>query len=286
MSKSILITGKHGYVGNRLEQYLTNQDYLVESISVRGNEWKHLDFGKFDVIIHLAALVHNNEPNAKMVDYMNVNYHLTRELAEKAKTEGTKQFIFFSTMSVFGVEGKIGENITIDRNTAKKPTTEYGISKLRAEEKLYEMKSSKFKIAVVRPPMIYGSEAPGNFHRLIQVSKLLPLYPQIDNQRSSIYIENLEIYIGELIQKESSGTFHPQNQYYLNTNVAIVKMRELNNKNSKILKLPSSLIKLFSKVSFLNKIYGNLVYDHNIDSFSIEEKFINEDATYSRTILN
>ncbi|HCZ8622141.1 TPA: NAD-dependent epimerase/dehydratase family protein, partial [Staphylococcus aureus] len=248
MAKTILITGKHGYVGNRLNGYLKAQGHVVDQINVRGNQWKALDFSKYNVVIHLAAIVHNNNPNATMVDYMNVNYHLTKELAEKAKTEGVNQFIFFSTMSVFGLDGEVGKEVIINKNTLTKPTTSYGISKLRAEEMLREIQSNEFKVAVLRPPMIYGESAPGNFSKLIKISKILPLYPQIDNQRSSIYIENLEIYINELIENEGSGILHPQNNDYLNTNHAIFKMRELQNKKSMSIKLPNSLLKLFGKV--------------------------------------
>lgn len=284
MGKSILITGKNGYVGNQLNDYLKAQGNVVELINVKGNQWKELDFSKYTVVIHLAAIVHNNNPNATMVDYMNVNYHLTKELAEKAKTEGVNQFIFFSTMSVFGLDGEVGKEVIINKNTLTKPTTSYGISKLRAEEMLHEIQSNAFKVAVLRPPMIYGESAPGNFSKLIKLSNILPLYPRIDNQRSSIYIENLEVYINELIENEGSGILHPQNNDYLNTNHAIFKMRELQNKKSMSIKLPNSLLKLFGKVSIFNKLYGNLAYSKDIDEINYTDKFISETETYVRTL--
>ncbi|WP_239734511.1 NAD-dependent epimerase/dehydratase family protein [Mammaliicoccus sp. G-M28] len=284
MGKTILITGKNGYVGNRLNDYLKAQGHVVDQINVRGNQWKALDFSKYNVVIHLAAIVHNNNPNATMVDYMNVNYHLTKELAEKAKTEGVNQFIFFSTMSVFGLDGEVGKEVIINNNTLTKPTTAYGISKLRAEEMLHEIQSNAFKVAVLRPPMIYGESAPGNFSKLIKLSNILPLYPRIDNQRSSIYIENLEIYINELIENEGSGILHPQNNDYLNTNHAIFKMRELQNKKSVSIKLPNSLLKLFGKISIFKKLYGNLAYSKDIDEINYTDKFISEAETYVRTL--
>lgn len=90
-------------------------------------------------MIHLAALVHNNNPDATMVVYMNEYYHLTKELAEKSKTEGVNQFIFFSTMSVLGLDGEVGKQVIINNKTLTKPTTSYGISKLHAEEMLGEI---------------------------------------------------------------------------------------------------------------------------------------------------
>ena len=94
-------------------------------------------------------------------------------------------------MSVFGLEGKVDEQVIINNNTITKPTTSYGISKLRAEEKLHEIQSNEFKVCIVRPPMIYGKFAPGNFSKLIKLSRILPCYPNIQNERSSIYIENV-----------------------------------------------------------------------------------------------
>ncbi|WP_329503329.1 NAD-dependent epimerase/dehydratase family protein [Staphylococcus hominis] len=284
MVKLILITGKNGYVGNHLNDYLSAQGYIVDQINVRGKQWKELDFSKYNVIIHLAAIVHNNNPNATIVDYMNVNYHLTKELAEKAKNEGVNQFIFFSTMSVFGLEGEVGKQVIINKKTLTKPTTSYGISKLRAEEMLGKIQSNEFKVVVLRPPMIYGESAPGNFSKLIKLSSILPLYPRIDNKRSSIYIGNLELYINELIENEDSGIFHPQNNNYLNTNHAIFKMRELQNKKSISIKISNSLLKLFSKVSIFNKLYGNLVYSKDIDEVSYNNDFIEETESYIRTL--
>lgn len=284
MAKTILITGKNGYIGNRLNDYLKAQGHVVDQINVRGNHWKALDFSKYNVVIHLAAIVHNNNPNATMVDYMNVNYHLTKELAEKAKTEGINQFIFFSTMSVFGLDGEVGKEVIINNNTLTKPITSYGISKLRAEEMLHEIQSNAFKVAVLRPPMIYGESAPGNFSKLIKLSRILPCYPRIENQRSSIYIENLKIYINELIKNESSGIFHPQNNYYLNTNHAIFEMRRIQDKKFLSIKLPSSLLKLFRKMSILNKLYGNLVYSRNIDEVNYNDNFIEETESYIQTL--
>lgn len=284
MKKRILITGKNGYVGKCLYHFLESNEYIVDTINVRDRGWKVEDFSKYDVLIHLAAIVHNNTPNAKMIDFMNVNYHLTKELAEKAKNEGVKQFIFFSTMSVFGLEGEIGKKVVINKDTKKVPRNAYGISKLRAEEVLSKIHSNDFKVAIVRPPMIYGRQAPGNFDKLIKVSKILQFYPAIYNERSSIYIENLEIYIQKLIENQDSGTFHPQNHYYLNTNDAISKMRDLNNKRTIIINMPKFILKFSSKLSLLNKLYGNLTYSLNIDDVNYNDQFIDETESYIRTI--
>ena len=78
MSRNILITGKTGYIGNALEKFFIAQGDRVERLSVRRQTWQEKDFSKFDVVIHLAALVHNNTPHARLTDYFKVNYELTK----------------------------------------------------------------------------------------------------------------------------------------------------------------------------------------------------------------
>lgn len=109
------------------------------------------DFSKYDVILHVAAIVHNKEKPRLETIYKKVNTDLTLELAEKAKLEGVKQFIYISSMSVYGKRSGI-----IDRDTVPEPDTNYGKSKLKAEEGLIEMEDESFRIAIVRPPMVYG----------------------------------------------------------------------------------------------------------------------------------
>lgn len=93
MRKNILITGVHGYIGNALKDKLIEQGHQVDQINVRNQLWKSTSFKDYDVLIHTAALVHNNSPQARLSDYMQVNMLPTKQLAQKAKAEDVKQFI-------------------------------------------------------------------------------------------------------------------------------------------------------------------------------------------------
>lgn len=127
--KNILITGVHGYIGNILKDKLIEQGHQVDQINVRNQLWKSTSFKDYDVLIHTATLVHNNSPQARLSDYMQVNMLLTKQLAQKAKAEDVKQFIFMSTMAVYGKEGQVSKSDQIDTQTPMNPTTNYGISK-------------------------------------------------------------------------------------------------------------------------------------------------------------
>ncbi|WP_414042238.1 NAD-dependent epimerase/dehydratase family protein [Macrococcus sp. EM39E] len=267
MGKHVLITGSNGYVGSALNKYLLEKSYTVDRLSVRNDEWKDADFSKYDILIHLAALVHNNEPKADMKRFMDVNYKLTKELADKAKSEGVNQFIFFSTMAVFGLEGKLGKPENIDLNTELKPTTEYGMSKLKADEYLESIMDDKFIVSIVRPPMVYGPNSPGNFEKLKKYAEKVPFYLNIDNDRSAIYIDNLLNYVLVIIEGNEKGIFYPTNRESFRTNEVIRTIRELNNSKSYAIPVPKLVLPVLSRVSVFNKLYGNLTYDKKMQHY-------------------
>src|SRR5699024_10242220 len=143
--KKILVTGVNSYVGNSfaewIKQYPDNCD--VDRISVRDDKWKEMDLSIYDVVLHVAGIAHRKETKQNAELYYRVNRDLTYELAINAKKKGVKQFVFFSSMSVYGLNKGI-----IDKDTPLKPKSHYGISKLQAEEKLNDLADSSFKVAI------------------------------------------------------------------------------------------------------------------------------------------
>ncbi|WP_040030077.1 NAD-dependent epimerase/dehydratase family protein [Staphylococcus cohnii] len=272
MRKNVLITGSNSFVGNKLQSFLEENSCRVFRISLKNNDWKFQSLSKFDVVIHLAALVHNNTPNAKMVDYMNINYHLTKQLAKKAKNDGVTQFIFLSTMSVYGLNGSLKEKVQIDQSTPYKPNTAYGSSKLLAERAIQLLIDRKYVVNIVRPPMIFGNNGPGNFAKLIKVAKLNAVFPKINNERSVIHIDNLCIHLLGLMNNPKSGITHPQNEEFMNTNSALKLIRKYSEKKIKVIEIPIPMCfkNILGKIKIFNKIYGNLTY-----SKSIDERYLN-----------
>ena len=90
-----------------------------------------------------------------------MNRDLAYETARKAEGEGVGQFIFLSSMSVYGIE-----NGVINKDTPLNPNTAYGKSKLEAEELIKKLEDESFIIAILRPPMVYGKDCRGNYPRL------------------------------------------------------------------------------------------------------------------------
>ena len=102
MGKQILITGTNSYVGTSFKQYIEKKNgnmpledrWHVTFVSVRNSEWKKMDFSKYDTILHVAAIVHQKEQPEMEALYYAVNTKLTEELADKAKAERARQFVF------------------------------------------------------------------------------------------------------------------------------------------------------------------------------------------------
>ena len=177
---------------------------------MRGNEWKYKLFSSYDVIYHIAAIVHVKENDTEK--YFSVNRDLAVEVAKKAKAEGVKQFIFLSTMGVYGKETGF-----INESTKPNPKTPYAHSKLEAESLLSELADDTFKVATLRPPIVYGKDCRGNYPRLAGMALKLSLFPKVKNERSMIFIDNLSEFVRLVMDKELSGLFFPQNKEYVNT---------------------------------------------------------------------
>lgn len=212
--KRVLVTGEKGYIAIEFNKWIQKEDNNIQLdfISLRNNDWEKIDFSVYDSVLHLAAIVHKKEKKENEDSYYKINTELTNLLAKKSKDEGVKQFIFMSTMSVYGLETGV-----IDAETELNPKTYYGKSKKQAEELLLKMSSPDFNIAIIRPPMVYGKKSVGNFSKLLILNGKVRVFPSYSNKRSMIYIKNLLSLIEKIILNKDNGIFTPQNEEYVST---------------------------------------------------------------------
>ena len=270
--KKILITGANSYIGTSVEKWLAKEPdkYHVETVDMRDESWKDKDFSKFDVVFHVAGIAHIKETNENKSLYYKVNRDLAYETAKKAKAEGVKQFIFLSSMSVYGIENGI-----IDENTIPKPNSNYGKSKLQAEELISSLQSDLFNIAILRPPMVYGKGCKGNYPRLARLAVLTPIFPKINNQRSMLHIDNLCEFIKMIIDFEDRGVFFPQNKDYVKTSEMVKLIAEMHGKKVKLVKIFNPLLRFLGlRIKLINKVFGNLVYDKSMSKYKVGYQII------------
>lgn len=261
----ILITGKASYIGMCFEAYLAKLDcgYIVDAIDVSDETWRETSFEGYDTILHLSAIVHKKEKRVNKDLYQLINCDLAVEIAQKAKQEGVKQFIFLSSMSVYGMTTG-----TIDIDTIPMPNSLYGESKLLAEQLLRSIESDTFKVAVLRPPMVYGKGCKGNYNLLAKWARKITLFPGIENQRSMIYIENLCHFIFLIVKEQDRGIFFPQNSEYVSTVDMVKKIGIVHNKKICIEKLSALIIRKFiNSEGIFSKVFGNLIYNQQISIY-------------------
>lgn len=274
--KKILITGSGSYVGKSLQSYLSawGSNYQIESISVRDDAWRQTSFAGFDVIYHCAAIVHQpetkNDP-AQAAYYEAVNTRLPYEIAQKAKAEGVKQFIFLSTAAVYGIRAAIGKERVITAQTPLNPTDLYGKSKAEAEKYLRTLEDENFKVVIIRPPMIYGPGCKGNYNTLSILARKLPLFPKVSNRHFMIFIDNLSEFVRLVIEREDFGTFCPQNSQIPATDELVSMIAQAHGKH--VILIPGFVwaLRLFEPVTDkIEKAFGSLCYSEELSTYPVD----------------
>lgn len=271
--KQILITGAGSYVGQSVEAYLNRwpEKYRVETVDMIGEGWREMSFSGFDAVLHVAGIVHQEKTKhdpAQEALYDRVNNRLAVETARKAKKEGVKQFLFMSSMSVYGLTAAVGKTVMVTADTPLNPVDHYGISKKNAEEGLGKLGGNGFHLAILRPPMIYGKGCRGNYVTLAKLAKKLPVFPLVENQRSMLYMENLAEFIRLLIEDEAEGIFCPQNEEYVNTSDLVSRIAHANGKDILLAGGFTWALKLLRSITALpDKAFGSLCYDRELSRY-------------------
>lgn len=261
--KKVLITGKGSYIGRAFMKYARDFDMEIDELSVHGNNWRDVDFSEYDSIFHVAGIAHVPSSKTNIADlYLKVNRDLAIEVAEKAKRDGVNQFIFMSSMIVYGEQKVLNEIEIIKRETPFSPIDVYGQSKAEADKAISKLTDKTFKTVIIRTPMVYGPNAKGNFPRLISIAKKSLFFPRINNQRSMIYIDNLADFVMKSIKYNLQGIYFPQNKKYVNTSDILRITRKLDNKPIIFVGIFNIFINLAARrIRAINKIYGSKIYE-------------------------
>lgn len=271
--KRILITGSNSYIGNSVKEWLSKngQHYIINEICVESDGWQTADFSIYDVVFHVAGIAHSDTGHASdetKALYYKVNCDLTIAVARKARAEGVKQFIFMSSMIVYGDSAPFGTYKRITQETLPTPANFYGDSKWQAELGLEELRRDDFRIAIVRPPMVYGKNSKGNYPRLATLAKKLPLFPNVKNERSMIHIDNLCELIRLIIAHQEEGVFHPQNDDYIATSDLAREIAKAHGKKLLLVRSFNPFLRCFARrIDVINKVFGNLSYDLSLSEY-------------------
>lgn len=272
--KRVLITGKGSYIGTKVEKWLKNAGFEVDVLDMLDDAWRNFDFHGYDSVYHVAGIAHADISNVSEETkklYYKVNCDLAVETAQKAKIDGVYQFIYMSSLLVYGDSGTgtYKDIRKINKKTEPKPSNFYGDSKWQAELKLKELNSESFHVAVIRPPMIYGNGCKGNYNGIKSIAIKVPFFPNFQNKRSVLYIGNLCEFVRLLVEDRGSGVYWPQNAEYVKTSDFIREIAKVHNKKRWISKCLNWLVPIGAHMpgkvkGLVNKAFGSLYVDKNL----------------------
>lgn len=271
--KHILITGANSYIGTSFEKYLGQwpERYRVDTVDMLDGSWRERSFAGYDAVFHVAGIAHADTgavSEERKALYYRVNSDLTVETAKKAKADGVGQFIFMSSAIVYGDSAPIGRTRIITADTPVDPANFYGDSKVQAEKGILPLGDDDFKVVVLRPPMIYGPGSKGNYPVLSKLARKLPVFPEVDNCRSMLFIGNLTEFVRLMIENREQGIFWPQNAEYSNTSDLVRLIAQAHGK--RIITVPGLTwaLRLLSLVTGLvNKAFGSLCYAQELSCY-------------------
>lgn len=283
----IMLTGANGFIGRALAQHLLRNACKVVAVlrSCNGLESMpdihiqhvhsfdtaqllNLDFANVDCVIHLAARAHvmSESSDEPLAEFRKVNTDATLALANLAAAAGVKRFIFLSSIGVNGVSS----NLPFRFDDKPAPVEDYALSKLEAEIGLKQVaNSTAMELVIVRPPLVYGAAAPGNFGKLARLAqKNLPMpLGAIHNKRSLVALDNLVDLIVTCLDHPNAAnqTFLVSDDQDVSTTELLQMMTRAAGKTPRLLPVPLSWLKLAGKLTgkqaVIDRLCGNLQVD-------------------------
>lgn len=286
--KRVLIIGKNSYIGNHVDGWLTSKGYQVVQLDVLTDEWKTFDYSPFDTIVHVAGIVHQPQCNDWEL-YKRVNADMPFAIAQMAKEQGVRQYVFFSTMGVYGFGKKLIPNV-IDEKTPLEAVSMYGKSKLLGEKLLATLQNDNFSVAFVRPPSVYGKGCKGNyisgFTSIVRKLPIIPIAYQ-NVKQSMIYIDNLCELVYQIIEKRLKGALCPQDEKSVCANEIFDVIGEGIGKKIRKSHVLGWLVHCVRFVPLIVKVYGGVEYSTSLsDIDDVNYRVVSFTDGMRRTVNN
>lgn len=297
----ILVTGANGFLGSALARHLSDKFSLVlavrsaESAGPAGQEntvavgnidaatdWSQALAG-VDTVVHCAARAHvmSDESTDPLDEYRKVNVAGSLNLARQAVEAKVRRFIFISSIGLHGVNSVSPFN----EESLIAPQEPYAVSKLEAELALQDFASKAgLELVIIRPPLVYGAAAPGNFGKLFKLAdSSLPLpFGAVHNKRTMVYLGNLCHFIENCITHPSAAnqTFVIADGEDVSLRELLVLMRKAQGRRPGLLPVPVWVFRLAGRLTGRQALVDRLVGDLQVDTRKAQ-KVLGWKAPYS-----
>lgn len=280
----VLVTGAGGFIGRALcKAVLARADEVFglvrsETPSIPGLQLIHTpledtaqlasSLNGVDCVVHLAGRAHKLADNVAdpLAEFRAVNCNATLGLARQAVAAGVKRFIFISSIGVNG-NNNVRPFIASDQ---PKPAEPYALSKWEAEQGLWPIQQETgMELVIIRPPLVYGPCAPGNFGSLVRwIEKGVPLpLGAIHNKRSLVGIDNLVDLIIRCIDHPAAANqvFLAGDGEELSTTELLRGVGKAMGKPARLVPVPAGLLQfgatLLGKKAMAQRLFGSLQVD-------------------------
>lgn len=281
---TILVTGASGFIGTGLMARLSAEKRSVRGASrkpVRGldgptswiavedqddsTDWRGPLEG-VGTVVHLAGRAHimRDRTADPLGAFRRTNVYGTLNLARQAASAGVGRFVFVSSIKVNGETGTHRESDT------PAPSDAYGSSKLEAENGLWEVAATTgLGVVVIRPPLVYGPGAKGNFEALVRaVRRGIPLpFGAIENRRSLVGRDNLVDFVVTCIEhpRATGGTFYVSDGEDLSTPTLVRRIARAMRRPARLFPVPASVLwaaaSVTGKRALAQRLLGSLQLD-------------------------
>ena len=292
-SNHCLITGGTGFIGAALVRQLLAVGYRYLTVSVRRQgevaaanvetfvtgdlsspiDWSNI-LRKIDTVIHLAGRAHmiKDASANPLEEFRKVNTNCTLSLARQSEVAGVRRFVFISSV---GVNGSTNSRPFLESDRPE-PEKDYARSKYEAEQGLLEIaRKSKMEVVIIRPPLVYGPNAPGNFQRLLElIARGVPLpFGKVVNKRSFIALDNLVDFISCCIDhpRAAGEVFLISDGEDISTTNLLKKIAISLGKRPKLIAVPAAMMMFVARCIGKDDLAASLLGSLRINSFKARE---------------
>ena len=297
----VLVTGAGGFIGRALVDDLVAAGYDVLGIVRRETELganvetrlvsdaaeaaeHHGLLENVNAVIHLAARVHQTEEfgDEFIARYVEDNATATQRLAIAAAKAGVDRLIFISSVKVHNDNG----NWPCTEDNPTSPEDAYGISKLRAEQALSQVRAETgLATVVLRPPLVYGPGVKANFATLLWLADSplpLPLGGIDKNRRSYLYLGNLLSAIRKALTETAAvgRTYLVSDGEDVSTTTLVARLRSTFGRNRRLIPVPVKILSAGASIFGRQEIVSPLTGSRRIDDSRIRRE-LNWQPTYS-----
>ena len=269
------IVGAGSFIGNAVAASLRQahaDEFDVCEIDVRGEAWRAEDFSHYDSLLHVAGVVPwaldrkrlGIATAAEEQAYLDsVNADLAYEIGKKARGEGVGHLAFLSTSDVYAKSDSADPRAMVDESTRPQPQSAYGKSKLKAEKMLRELESADFAVSLLRLPMVYGPNCTrGSFASLARLAAKTPVFPNVQNARSTLFTGNLAELVGVLSVTRDRGVFLPQDPAWASTSQLVSLLAKAQGNRVRLVGWASAPCGFLARHNATaRKVFGNFRYD-------------------------